>query len=120
VSDSPLAATAQRFDVPPLLTLLPPPPTSTDGLAELMLAIRSGDRDAFVDFYDATSRLIFSVVVRILFNRCSAEDVTREAYLEMWRTAWTYDPATDTALEWANTIARRRAVEQIRQEKNLS
>lgn len=82
--------------------------------AELLLQVSSGDRDAFSTLYDAYASRVFGLVLRVVRDRGQAEEVTQEAFLEIWRTAGGFDAASGGALGWMLTIAHRRAVDRVR------
>ena len=88
--------------------------TSSDELGPLMGRVAEGDHDAFAIFYDATSRTVFGIILRVLRDRAQAEEVTQEVYLEAWRMAARYDEKQGKASAWVNTIAHRRAVDRVR------
>ena len=73
-----------------------------------------GDRAAFAEFYNATSTLVFSVVLRVLRDRAQSEEVTQDIYLEAWTTAARFDPTRASATTWMVTIAHRRAIDRVR------
>jgi RNA polymerase sigma-70 factor (ECF subfamily) len=79
-----------------------------------MLRVAAGDHDAFATFYDATSRTIFGIALRVLRDRAQAEEVVQEVFLEAWRTSARFDPQQGTPSAWINTIAHRRAVDRVR------
>jgi len=85
--------------------------TSVD---ELMQRVAQGDKAAFSQFYDQTSRLVFSIVLRVLRDRAQSEEVTQDIYLEAWSTAARYESSTASASTWIATIAHRRAIDRVR------
>lgn len=79
-----------------------------------------GDRDAFGSLYDATSRRLHGLVLRVVRDPAQAEEVTQEVYLEIWRTASRYDAGRGSALSWMLTIAHRKAVDRVRSAESSS
>ena len=64
---------------------------------DLLLAAGRGDAQALAAFYDATAPLVFGLLHGALRNQARAEDATRQVYLQLWRTAPVYEPATGSA-----------------------
>lgn len=83
-------------------------------LAALLKHSARGDRAAFADLYDATSRRVYGLALRVVRDPAQAEEVAQEAYLEIWRTASRYDPERGSAVSWLLTIAHRKAVDRVR------
>jgi RNA polymerase sigma-70 factor (ECF subfamily) len=83
-------------------------------LAELLQRSARGDRSAFAELYDATAGRVHGLVLRVVRDPAQAEEVTQEAYLEIWRTASRYDPSRGSAVSWLFTIAHRKAVDRVR------
>lgn len=79
-----------------------------------MAKVAEGDSDAFAELYNATSRTVFGIVVRVLRDHAQAEEVAQEVFLEAWRTAKRYDAKQGSPTAWLNTIAHRRAVDRVR------
>lgn len=79
-----------------------------------MSRVAEGDQGAFAQLYDATSRTVFGIVLRVVQNHAQAEEVTQEVYVEAWRAARRFDPALGTPSAWLNTIAHRKAVDRVR------
>lgn len=79
-----------------------------------MSRVAAGDHSAFATFYDATSRTVFGIVLRVLRDRAQAEEVAQEVFLEAWRTSTKYDARQGTPSAWINTIAHRRAIDRVR------
>jgi RNA polymerase sigma-70 factor, ECF subfamily len=76
-----------------------------------------GDEHALACLYDITNRIVYGLALRILGEPSSAEDVTMEVYLQVWRTAASYDPERGTVLSWLATLARSRAIDSLRSRK---
>jgi RNA polymerase sigma-70 factor (ECF subfamily) len=87
---------------------------SSSELADLLRRSARGDEDAFATLYDATSRRIYGLVLRIVRDPAMSEEVTQEVYLDVWRTSARFDPARGSALSWLMTIAHRTAVDRVR------
>jgi RNA polymerase sigma-70 factor, ECF subfamily len=73
-----------------------------------------GNRDAFAALYDATSSLVYAVVLRIVANRADAEEVTLDVYVQVWRDARHFDGARGGVSSWLVMIARSRALDRLR------
>ena len=95
-------------------TGLPPVNSAPTTLGELLAAVAAGDQAAFERLYVATRANLFGVVIRILRRRELAEAVTQEAYLKIWRSAGQYKPTLASPLTWMVTIARNRAIDEVR------
>ncbi|USQ80624.1 ECF RNA polymerase sigma factor SigK [Ornithinimicrobium faecis] len=83
-------------------------------LARLIQAAGRGDQQSFADLYDATGPRVLGLVLRVLRDRAQAEEVTQEVFLQVWRSASSFDPARGSALSWLLTLAHRRAVDRVR------
>lgn len=83
-------------------------------LSRLLTASASGDQDCFAQLYDATAPRVLGLVLRVLRDRAQAEEVTQEVFLQVWRTAGSFDPSRGSALGWLLTLAHRRAVDRVR------
>jgi RNA polymerase sigma-70 factor, ECF subfamily len=83
-------------------------------LEQLLVAVASGDRDAFSTLYDETAPRIFGLVRRLLVDSAQSEEVTQDVYLEIWQNAPRFDPSRGNAIAWMFTLAHRRAVDRVR------
>jgi RNA polymerase sigma-70 factor, ECF subfamily len=86
-------------------------------LAALIKGVASGDDDALAALYDATRRLLYGLTLRILGNAESAEEVLLDVYKQVWRKASSYDLERGNPLAWLMTIARSRAIDRLRADK---
>ncbi len=83
-------------------------------LAALLQQSARGDRAAFAALYDATAARVHGLALRVVRDPAQAEEVTQEAFLEIWRTASRYDADRGSAVSWLLTIAHRKAVDRVR------
>ncbi|MEW6273226.1 MAG: sigma-70 family RNA polymerase sigma factor [Thermodesulfobacteriota bacterium] len=82
--------------------------------AGLIARCAQGDQRALAELYDATAAQVNGLALRILADREVAEEVTGDVYLQVWRSAASYDPARGSALAWLFTLARSRAIDRLR------
>jgi RNA polymerase sigma-70 factor, ECF subfamily len=87
--------------------------------ADLVLLQRIVARDerAVAELYDRHSRLVFSVIRRILRSQSDVEDVLQETFVRVWSRADTYDAALGSPATWLTRIARNRAVDRLRAQR---
>ena len=75
----------------------------------LMRAVARGDQSALHALYDRTHRPVFTVIMRLRPDRETAEALTLEVFVDVWRRALAYEPAQGTVLAWIMNLARARA-----------
>ncbi|HEY7543343.1 MAG TPA: sigma-70 family RNA polymerase sigma factor [Blastocatellia bacterium] len=80
----------------------------------LIKRVAEGDQSALAALYDATNRVVFGLVLRILSDRSTAEEVLLDVYTQVWRQAALYDRKRGAPLAWLMTIARSRAIDRFR------
>jgi RNA polymerase sigma-70 factor (ECF subfamily) len=90
------------------------PPEARADLDRLLDAVARGEHGAFDLIYEQLREPIQGQVRAVLRDPAQSEEVTQEVLLELWRTAFRYDPAKGSAVTWAMTIAHRRAVDRVR------
>lgn len=83
-------------------------------LTALMSKVAEGDQSAFTALYEATSKIVFGLVLRIVIDRATAEEVLLDVFTQAWRQAATFDRKRGTPLAWLMTIARSRAIDRLR------
>jgi RNA polymerase sigma-70 factor (ECF subfamily) len=86
-------------------------------LKALVELLAAGDQHALGRLYDRTNRIVYGLALRILGDPPSAEDVTMEVYLQVWRTAGSYDPQRGAVLSWLVSLVRSRAIDSLRSRK---
>lgn len=83
-------------------------------LAQLLARAGLGDRAAFATLYQRSSAHLFAVILRINRDRAQAEDILQEVYVNVWRSARSFDAAQSQPLTWLTSIARNRAIDSLR------
>jgi RNA polymerase sigma-70 factor, ECF subfamily len=89
-------------------------------LAALLARVAVRDRAAFATLYHETQAKLYGVIVRILARRDIAGEVLQEAYVRIWEKAADYDPSKGSAIAWMATIARNRALDEVRRAQPAS
>jgi len=83
-------------------------------LISLVEQVAAGDQAALATLYDTTNRLVYGLILRVLGDISSAEEVLLDVYTQVWRQAASYDTGRGTPLAWLTTIARSRAIDRLR------
>jgi RNA polymerase sigma-70 factor (ECF subfamily) len=70
-----------------------------------------GEESALAELYLSTSGLVYGLVLRIVRDPATAEEVTLEVYLQAWRTAKSYQTGRGSVTAWLAIVARSRALD---------
>ena len=82
--------------------------------AALARRLLQRDVNAFEELYDRHSRLVYALVLRILQQATTAEEVVQDVFLQLWRNTALYDSSRGPFVPWLLTLARNRALDQLR------
>jgi RNA polymerase sigma-70 factor (ECF subfamily) len=77
-------------------------------------ALRERRPEAMALVMEAHGRAVLGYLTQMLGDRATAEDVLQQVLLEIWQRAASYDPDRAGLLTWALTIARSRAIDELR------
>jgi|SRR5579863_7624289 len=83
-------------------------------LADLLRRVSARDAGAFAALYRQTSAKLYGVVARILPRGDAGAEALQEAYVRIWEKAGDFDPGKGSPLAWMATIARNRALDEVR------
>jgi RNA polymerase sigma-70 factor (ECF subfamily) len=81
-------------------------------LSELAIAPESA---ALKELYDLYHRQLFGLIFAVLKDQSSAEEVLQDVFLKVIRVADTYDRRRGRPFSWLATLARRAALDRLRQ-----
>ena len=82
--------------------------------AALVHQLLKKDVRAFEEIYDRHSRAVYGLVLRILQQAGTAEEVVQDVFLQLWRNASRYDERRGPFVPWLLTLARNRALDTLR------
>jgi RNA polymerase sigma-70 factor (ECF subfamily) len=97
--------------------------TSSTGGADdraLLRAVAAGDKEALRQLYTRHSAVLFALALRVLSDRAEAEDVLQEAFVQIWKTAGSFDEGRGKPLGWLIMLTRSRAIDRLRSRKTRS
>ena len=88
-------------------TALPPEP-------DLIAMLKARDEMSLRILYDHYSAALYGVILRIVTDKETAEDVLQESFIKIWNNAAAYDPAKGRLYTWLLNIARNTAIDKTR------
>jgi RNA polymerase sigma-70 factor (ECF subfamily) len=93
---------------------------AAEELTELLARVAVQDSDAFAALYQRSSAKLLGVILRILARRDLAEEILQEVYVKIWENADRFDRSRASAMTWMSTIARNRAIDELRRKGVLA
>jgi RNA polymerase sigma-70 factor (ECF subfamily) len=83
----------------------------------LMERLAQRDQAALERLYDRYSTLVYSLLLRITREAASAEELTQEVFLRLWRNAGAYEASRGSLEAWLVTVARNIALDHLRSKR---
>jgi RNA polymerase sigma factor (sigma-70 family) len=80
----------------------------------LISAIADGAVWAMEPLYQRYSRILYSLVYRMVTDHHVAEDLLQEAFLSVWRRATSYSPQSGAVRSWLISIVHHRTIDYLR------
>jgi RNA polymerase sigma factor (sigma-70 family) len=80
----------------------------------LLAGLAVGQTDAAAAFVRRFQARVYGLVITIVRDPGTAEDVAQETFVRAWRNAGTYDPRRGRVATWLLTIARNAAIDAMR------
>lgn len=88
--------------------------------ARLVAAMARGDKTALGALYDQLAGPLYSLAHRMLGDASEAQDLLQDIFLQLWRTAASYETGRGSVFSWAATLVRNRAIDRIRMRQRRS
>ncbi len=82
--------------------------------SDLLLRLQKRDPQALADLYDRYGKLVYGLILRVVRDSATAEDLVQETFLRVWNRAGTLDAERGAAGPWLLAIARNRAIDYLR------
>jgi len=83
----------------------------------LIAALVAGEADALGGLYDRHAHIVFSLLVRIVGDRDTGEELLQEVFLRAWQQAHTFDETRGTVRVWLHSIAHGLALNELRRRR---
>src|SRR4051794_8300690 len=82
--------------------------------SSLVARMQRRDPNALAELYDRYGRITFSLIVRIVRDAGTAEDLVQETFLRVWNRVHGFDAAKGAIGPWLLAVARNRAIDYLR------
>jgi RNA polymerase sigma-70 factor, ECF subfamily len=82
----------------------------------LMERIRRREPQALIDVYALYGKRVFSLILRIVHDRQSAEEILQDTFMRLWNRYEFYDSEKGALLSWLFRVARNGALDFRRKE----
>lgn len=81
---------------------------------ELLQLLKQQDRSAFAYLYRQYSGALYGVVLQVIQDEQTAQDVLQEAFVKIWNNVAQYDNGRGRLYTWMLNIARNAAIDKLR------
>jgi len=81
---------------------------------DLVERLQRHDPQALGDLYDRYGRMAYSLILRIVRDAGTAEDLVQETFLRVWNRVQGFDAEKGSIGPWLLAVARNRAIDYLR------
>jgi RNA polymerase sigma-70 factor (ECF subfamily) len=85
---------------------------------ELVERVAHGDENALGQLYDRFGHAVYSLCLRIVRDSSTAEELTQEVFLRLWRSAASFEPARGRVSSWLLRIAHNLTLNELRRRQS--
>lgn len=82
--------------------------------SEIVARLQRRDPQALGELYDRYGRMAYSLILRIVRDGGTAEDLVQETFLRVWNRVQGFDAAKGSIGPWLLAVARNRAIDYLR------
>jgi RNA polymerase sigma-70 factor (ECF subfamily) len=83
----------------------------------LIYLIAKKQVEALGELYDRYNRLVYSLALYMVGDSVAAEEITQDTFTRLWAQAESYRPEQARVKTWLVSIARNRAIDELRRRK---
>lgn len=94
---------------------LPRDPKSATEDKELMEELIQQNSSALERLHQRYKIILKSIILQVLHDEADAEDVLQDVFIQVWKQAKNYSSEKGKLCNWLATLARRRAIDLVRQ-----
>ena len=89
---------------------------------QLVERIAARDESALSELYDLYSKIIYSLIIKIVKSREEAEDLLQSVFIKVWNKASTFNKNRGSVYSWLIALARNNAIDRTRSKefKNIN
>ena len=84
---------------------------------QLLALIVRGENWALSEIYDRYTRLVFSLALKILNDRASAEEIVQQVFTKVWRNARDYRVERGKFSTWLISISHHQCIDELRRRR---
>lgn len=81
---------------------------------DLIRRLQRRDPDAMTELYDRYGRIVYSIILGVVRDAATAEDLVQETFLRVWNRVHAFEAGKGALGPWLLAIARNRAIDHIR------
>ncbi len=85
--------------------------------AQLLALIARGENWALSEIYDRYTWLVFSLALKILNDRASAEEIVQQVFTKVWRSARDYRVERGKFSTWLMSITHHQCIDELRRRR---
>ncbi|MEE9374327.1 MAG: sigma-70 family RNA polymerase sigma factor [Saprospiraceae bacterium] len=81
---------------------------------DIVILLKRKDEHGLSLLYDNYANALLGIIMGIVGNRETAEDILQETFLKIWDSIDTFNDTRGTVFTWIATIARNTAIDKVR------
>ena len=78
------------------------------------MLLKQQNKDAFNYLYKNYAAVLYGVIVKVVSDEHTANDVLQEAFVKIWNNIVMYDPKKGRIYTWMINLARNSAIDKLR------